>query len=172
MTLERPSNRGPSLTFVLLTVLIVVICCAARPASSGSQVFTGSTPSAMPISCAGAEAIRTATFKKQSAGTRLRITYKDTASAVGTKGGSVFILGRIDGHAITSPTGLRMAFGNVPAGTNFYSFGGSFTLVGYADGLAQGNHTLTFVYDTKSLLNGSFTCFRDTEPFLIEIDER
>ena len=124
------------------------------------------------MSCAGAEAIRTAIFKKQSGGTRLRITYKDTASAVGNKGGSVFIVGRIDGVAITSPTGLRMEFGNVPAGTNFYSFGGSFTLVGYADGIAQGSHTLTFVYDTKSLLGGSFTCLRDTEPFLIEIDER
>ena len=68
MTRERP-RRGPSFTCALLMVLIVGISCAARAASSNPQVFTGSTPSVIPMSCAGAEAIPTAIFKKQSVGT-------------------------------------------------------------------------------------------------------
>jgi hypothetical protein len=155
---------------------LAAIGCASPasppPPSNAPLVVTGVTTSTGLISCAGAEDIRSTTFTKQSASTRLRITYKDTVSASSTSGGSVSVVGRIDSAAVASPTGLRMAFGNVPRGTNFFEYYGSFTLVGYAHDVAAGSHTLSFVYESKALLPSNFTCFRATEPFMIEIEER
>jgi hypothetical protein len=112
------------------------------------------------------------TFTKKSSTTRLRITYKDTAAVLSNNGGTAFVVGRIDDVAIAKPTGLRMLFGLVPVGTNFYSYYASFTLVGYADGVAQGSHTLSFIYDNKpGPLGATFSCFVDGDPFLLEIDE-
>jgi len=116
--------------------------------------------------------LRSVTFTKKSATTRLRITYKDTAGVVGNNSGLVGIVGRVDNVAISKPTGLRMVFGMGPAGTNFFSYYSSFTLVGYADGVTQGSHTLSFIYENKAgPLGGTFMCCVDSEPFLIEIDE-
>lgn len=116
--------------------------------------------------------LRSVTFTKKSSTTRLRITYKDTAAVVGNNGGLVVIVGRIDDVAIAKPTGLRVLFGMMQAGTNFYSYYSSFMLVGYADGVAQGSHTLSFIYDNKAgPLGGTFSCFVDSDPFLLEIVE-
>jgi hypothetical protein len=161
---------------LMVTLPLAAIGCASPasppPPSNAPLVVTGVTTSTGLISCAGAEDIRSTTFTKQSASTRLRITYKDTVSASSTSGGSVSVVGRIDSAAVASPTALRMEFGNVPRGTNYFEFYGSFTLVGYADGVAAGSHTLSFVYESKATLPSNFTCFRATEPFMIEIEER
>jgi hypothetical protein len=116
--------------------------------------------------------LRSVTFTKKSATTRLRITYKDTAAVVANNGGTAIIVGRIDNVAVAKPTGLRMLFGLLPVGTNFFSYYASFTLVGYADGVTQGSHTLSFIYDNKAgPLGATFMCFVDSDPFLLEIDE-
>jgi len=116
--------------------------------------------------------LRSVTFTKKSATTRLRITYKDTAGVVATAGGLVGIAGRIDNVAIAKPTGLRMIFGMVQAGNNFFSYYESFTLVGYADEVTAGSHTLSFIYDNKAgPLGATFMCFVDSDPFLLEILE-
>ena len=40
-------------------------------------------------------------------------------------------------------------------------------LVGYADGVTQGSHTLSFIYDNKAgPLGANFMCFVDSDPFL------
>ena len=158
--------------------------CAAPAPSSTVQVFTGSTPTASPMPFAIGTALpsapnpcdqrvlRTVTFTKKSGTTRLRITYKDTASVVSDKGALAFVVGRIDDVAIAKPTGLRMQFALVPLGTSLYTYYTSFTLVGYADGVAQGSHTLSFIYDTKAgPLGATFSCFVESEPFLLEIAE-
>ena len=91
---------------------------------------------------------------------------------VSNNGGLAFVIGRVDDVAIAKPTGLRMQFALVPIGTSLHSYYTSFTLVGYADGVAQGSHTLSFIYDTKAgPLGATFSCFVDSEPFLLEIDE-
>jgi hypothetical protein len=153
--------------------------CAQEAAPAGAlapgvQVFSGTAAnSSSPALCSGEEALRTVTFGKQSAATRLRITYKDTVSAVSTKGGRLSVVGKVDGAAVTSPTGLQMGFVDVPRGPNLFAFLWSFTLIGYADGVPQGNHSLAFVYapDPGVLPDNTFICFRRDEPFLIEIAE-
>lgn len=116
--------------------------------------------------------LRSATFTKQAADSRLRITYKDTAWAAGTASFSLFVVGNVDNIPVTEPTGLRMAFGS--DGTGFYGVFSSFTLVGYADHVMAGSHVLTFVYDlapTPTSGFSGFACYRPDEPFLIEIEE-
>jgi hypothetical protein len=167
-----------------VVLLMWVSGCAAPSSSSPVQVFTGSTPAVAQVPLAGettiaatpnpceARVLRTVTFTKSSSATRLRITYKDTAAVVANNGGRVFVVGRLDNVAIAQPTGLQMMFALVPVGTGLFSHYGSFTLVGYADGVAQGSHTLSFIYDNKAgPLGATFSCFVDSDPFLIEIDE-
>jgi hypothetical protein len=182
----RGSVRNPrgSLATGWFVIFIVASSCAPQSPSGNAQVFSGSTPASTPMplvsggtlistpnSCVD-RTIRTVTFTKKSASTRLRITYKDTAAAIANNGGALFVVGRIDGVAVTKPTGARMQFAVGPAGTNVYSYYGSFTLVAYADDVAQGSHTLAFVYETKSgALETTFSCFIAGEPFLIEIEE-
>jgi hypothetical protein len=147
-------------------------------AQGPALVFSGSTPIAL-VACDGVPdnrleepILRTATFMKQAADSRLRITYKDTASAASTASFSLFVVGHIDSVAVTVPTGLRMAFSS--DGTGFYGVFSSFTLVGYADQVAAGSHVLTFVYDYSQAPASGFSgigCYRSAEPFLIEIVE-
>jgi len=47
----------------------------------------------------------------------------------------------------------------------------SFTAVGYANGVAAGTHVLTTTYSHTSNLGDSFQCYRDCEPYLIEVEE-
>ncbi|MDQ3089081.1 MAG: hypothetical protein M3Q78_10870 [Acidobacteriota bacterium] len=135
-------------------------------ASPNIQTFSGATAFAT-ISCTGAAAIRTAVFTKNSATSRLRITYKDTAGGFGTTGFLLIVLGRIDGTAISNPIGLRMTFGSNGGGSSFV-VNNSFTAFGYANNVTAGSHTLTFVYN---FTGGANNCFRDSEPFQIEIEE-
>jgi hypothetical protein len=143
---------------------------AATTAARQIQTFSGATASSNFNCTATTTAIRTATFTKSSAASRLRITFKDTASAFGPNSFTLFVSVRIDGVLISSPTALRMSFASV-GGNGLFFLTDSFTGVGYADGVSAGTHTLTTTYSYTSLLGGSFTCFRETEPYLIEIEE-
>jgi hypothetical protein len=182
---SRNVGTRHSLGAVSWVVLVMWVSgCAPASSSSPVQVFTGSTPAVSQMPVAGETTIaatpnpcdqrvlRTVTFTKTSSTTRLRITYKDTAAVVATNGGRVFVVGRIDNVPITQPTGLQMMFGLVPVGVGLFSHHASFTLVGYADGVAQGSHTLSFIYDNKpGPLGATFSCFVDSDPFLLEIAE-
>jgi len=140
------------------------------PASRRIQTFSGATASSN-FNCTNTTtAIRTATFTKSSAASRLRITFKETASAFGPNSFTLFVSVRIGGVLVSSPTALRMAFAS--SGENgLFFLTDSFTAVGYADGVAAGTHTLTTTYSHTSLFGGSFTCYRSDEPYLIEIEE-
>ncbi len=139
-------------------------------ASRQIQTFSGVTASSS-FNCANTTtAIRSATFTKSSDASRLRITFKDTASAFGPNSFTLFVSVRIDGVLVSSPTALRMSFAS--SGENgLFFLTTAFAPVGYADGVAAGTHTLTTTYNHTAILGGSFTCFRDTEPYLIEIEE-
>ncbi|HMJ07701.1 MAG TPA: hypothetical protein VK468_01770, partial [Pyrinomonadaceae bacterium] len=131
------------------------------PASRQIQSFTGVTASSN-FNCTNTTtAIRTATFTKSSAATRLRITFKDTASAFGPNSFTLFMSVRIDGVLVSNPTALRMA--SASSGENgLFFLTNSFTSVGYADGVSAGTHSLTTTYSHSSLLGGTFTCIRET----------
>ena len=184
MATRNPGTRYGLCVLSGIALLTWAGGCAAPSPSSTMQVFTGSTPSASPMPMAGGatlaptpnpcdqRVLRSVTFTKKSGTTRLRITYKDTAAVVANGGGSAIVVGRIDNVAIANPTGLRMSFGLLPVGTNFFSYYAGFTLVGYADGVTQGSHTLSFIYDNKAgPLGATFMCFVDSDPFLLEIAE-
>ena len=83
--------------------------------------FPGATALAATPNPCDQRVLRTVTFTKKSSATRLRVTYKDTAAVVSNNGGAALVVGRIDNVAIANPTGLRMFFGLLPVGTNFYS---------------------------------------------------
>ena len=137
-------------------------------ASPNIQTFSGATAPVTQVSCTGTVAIRTSIFTKNSATSRLRITYKDTAYGIGGSGFNLIVLGKIDGTAISDPIGLRMVFNSDNVGGVFLLYN-SFTAFGYANNVTAGSHTLTFVYNFNSAATG--TCYRDTEPFQIEIEE-
>jgi len=157
---------------------LLLFAAGSVTAQEPALVFSASTPVAL-VACDGTPdspveepILRTATFTKQAADSRLRITYKDTASAAGTASFTLFVVGHLDSAAVTMPTGLRMAFGS--SGTGFYGVFNSFTLVGYADHVTAGSHVLTFVYDLAPTPTSGFSgfgCYRTDEPFLIEIEE-
>ncbi len=134
------------------------------------QTFSGVTASSNFNCTAITTAIRTATFTKSSAASRLRITVKDTASAFGTNSFTLFVSVRIDGVLVNNPTALRMSFAS-NGGNGLFFLTDSFSAVGYADGISAGTHTFTTTYNHTSILGGNFTCFRETEPYLIEVEE-
>ena len=88
-------------------------------------------------------------------------------------GGLAVIVGRIDNVPITNPTALQMHFAMMRVDNGFALYNSSFTLIGYADGVAKGSHTLSFIYDNRQgpLGNIEYSCFVDSDPFFIEIVE-
>ena len=137
-----------------------------RSLSPPRQTFTG-TSGFTQFSCATPTAIRSVNFTKSSATSRLRITYKDTAGASSPVQSYIFVVGKIDNLTITNPTRLQMYFQTF-AESGFFSLRNSFTLIGYANNVAAGNHTLSFGYEYGV---GVPSCFRSDEPFFIEIEE-
>ena len=145
------------------------------------QTFTGVTASS-PLFCfiGFTPVIRTVTFTKSSAASRLRITFKDTADADGdsTSGFDLEVFVRIDGVDIINPTPLKMYFkGKVRLLQSFPTpifatqVKDSFTGVGYADGVAAGTHTLTTHYKSNGNIATEVTCRSSSNPYLIEIEE-
>lgn len=134
------------------------------PSQRQLSVFTANTTFAA-ITCGSN--IRSISFNKVSAASRLRITYKDEFTVLSGASFSAFrVEVRIDG-ATTSPVSMTNQFSTSCSG-GLCSGGEDETIVGYADGIAAGSHTFTSVY--TGFLFGSPTCYRPAK-YLVEIEE-
>jgi hypothetical protein len=112
--------------------------------------------------------IRSVTFTKNVASTRLRVTYRDSPFV----GHFAFFSGfdvvvKIDG-AMFSPVSLSNGFSSVAGGGGSYTGGGDMTIVGYAEGISAGTHVLTTNYGP--FLLGAPGC-QQPRKYLIEIEE-
>lgn len=134
-----------------------------------AQTFSGVSAQALINCSASPAAIRTAAFTKSSSSSRLRITFKDSALANSSAVFRLFVSARINGVLVSNPTALQMAF-DAAGGAGIFGVRNSFVLFGYINGAAAGPNTLTFTY-SFSAAAGSPGCFRDSEPFFIEIEE-
>ena len=132
------------------------------------QTFSGIASFAN-LACSNVNSLRTATFTKSLATSRLRITYKDHALGIGDTRFGLFVEVRIDDALVSSPTQIRVLYDSVLSNT--WKVDNSFTVVGYADGIAAGTHSLTTTYRHNGSVGTIFTCFRTSEPYLIEIEE-
>lgn len=134
------------------------------PSQRQLSVFTANTTFAA-ISCGSN--IRSISFNKISAASRLRITYKDEFAVLSGESFSTFRAEvRIDGET-TSPVSMTNQFGST-CSNGICSGGEDETIVGYADGIAAGSHIFTSVY--TGFLFGSPTCYRPAK-YLVEIEE-
>jgi len=112
--------------------------------------------------------IRSVSFTKNAAATRLRVTYRDSPYAAGFGSFSGFdVIVKIDG-AIFSPVTLANSFTVTAIGGGSYQGGQDITIVGYAEGIGAGTHTLTTNYGP--FLSGSPACYQPNR-YLIEIEE-
>lgn len=112
--------------------------------------------------------IRSVSFTKNSAATRLRVTYKDSPYAAGFGSFSGFdVIVKIDGAAF-SPVSLSNSFSVTSLGGGSFQGGQDVNIVGYAENISAGTHTLTTNYG--SFLVGAPACYRNTK-YLIEIEE-
>lgn len=144
-------------------------------ASSRIQTFSGELASGSFDCFATTTAIRTVTFTKSSAASRLRITVRDVVSATGPGAFYLFLNTRIDGVFVSNPTNFRMIspshyddrlFSRASTVRN------TITAVGYANGVAAGTHTFTTTYSFQVIdVGGTYTCYRDPDAYLIEIEE-
>lgn len=131
------------------------------------QIFTGN-PGTTDANCLPAmlsSPIRTVTFTKSSDASRLRITYRDTASVANSTSFGFGIYMFIDYVNQLSLSRWDVAFRH-PGSTVFIDQG--FTTVGYVDGIAAGTHTFTSGYQVGTPQEPS--C-RRTRSYLIEIEE-
>ena len=144
-------------------------------ASSRIQTFSGENESDNFDCTATTTAIRSVTFTKSSAASRLRITVRDVTSAVGPGAFYLFLNTRIDGSFVSSPTNFRVitlsSYDDLFSSRNS-TVRNTFTTVGYANGIAAGTHTFTTTYSFQVLdIGGTYTCKREPDAYLIEIEE-
>jgi hypothetical protein len=135
-----------------------------------TQVFTGDT-GITTVPCffnVQGLPLRTATFTKSLAATRLRITYRDTASATSADFFSLDISMRIDNVLVSNPTAWTLPFADesVNPSAPSHRLRSPFTTIGYINGVAAGTHTFTSAYLTAD----PATCSRRGS-YLIEIKE-
>ena len=138
------------------------------------QTFTGENVGGS-FACSAATPVRTATFTKSSAASRLRITVRDVAFATGSVPFYLFLHPRIDGTLISNPTNFRMLFISQFDDrllSRDSTVRNTFTTVGYANGVPAGTHTFTTTYGVEPVgIGGTFTCFRELDAYMIEIEE-
>jgi len=136
-----------------------------RSLSRKIQTFYANTTFAV-ISCTSN--IRSVSFTKNSASTRLRVTYRDSPY-VGSFGtfSPLEVVVKIDG-ANFSPVSLSNSFRLYALGGGSYESGEEVTMVGYAEGISAGMHTFTSRYVGFS--SGSPICYRPRS-YLIENEE-
>lgn len=146
-------------------------------ASSRIQTFTGELAGGSFDCTQTTTAIRSATFTKSSAASRLRITIRDVANATGPGAFYLTVNTRIDGVFVSNPTNFRIITPSryndrLTDGRNS-TVGNTFTTVGYANGVAAGTHTFTTTYSVQYIdfVAGTYTCNRDPDAYLIEIEE-
>jgi len=145
-------------------------------ASSRIQTFTGELAGGSFDCTQTTTAIRTATFTKSSTASRLRITIRDVASATGPGSFYLTVNTRIDGVFVSNPTNFRITTRSryddqLTLGRNS-TVRNTFTTVGYANGVTAGTHTFTTTYSFQiEDVGGTYTCNRDPDAYLIEIEE-
>ena len=129
------------------------------------QTFYANTTFAV-ISCTSN--IRSVSFTKNSASTRLRVTYRDSPYAANFGSFSTMeVVVRIDGAAF-SPVSLSNSFRVHALGGGSFDSGEEETFLGYAEGISAGTHTLTTNY--SPFMTGAPACYRPAK-YLIEIEE-
>ncbi len=112
--------------------------------------------------------IRSVSFTKNSASTRLRVTYRDSPYAANFGSFSTMeVVVKING-AMFSPVSLSNSFRLYALGGGSFESGEEETIVGYAEGISAGTHTLTTNY--SPFLIGAPSCYRPAK-YLIEIEE-
>ena len=138
---------------------------SSSTASRRIQTFYANTAFGV-ISCTSN--IRSVSFTKNSAATRLRVTYRDSPYAAGFGSFSGFdVIVKIDGAAF-SPVTLANSFAVTALGGGAFQGGQDINIVGYAEGISAGTHTLTTNYGP--FLTGSPACYLPNR-YLIEIEE-
>lgn len=129
------------------------------------QTFYANTTFSV-ISCTSN--IRSVSFTKNSASTRLRVTYRDSPYAANFGSFSAMeVVVKIDG-ALFLPVSLSNGFRVNAIGGGSFESGEEETIVGYAEGIGAGTHTLTTNY--SPFLTGAPACYRPAK-YLIEIEE-
>ena len=109
---------------------------------------------------------RTLSFTKQYAGSRLRITYSDALKLVNTGSIGAWWEVYLDGAPIANPAPLKMALphpGGLPGAYR------QSTLVGYAEGVSAGAHTISVQVNASALTTETSTGKDST--FLLEVEE-
>ena len=140
------------------------------------QTFTDRTARSTGVRIDGPHAIRSVTFTKQSATSRLRITYRDKAEVnVHPHSYAARVGVHIDGVPVSFLETLFDAV-NQPSGQfNFFSVSAPFMTIGYAKNISAGTHTLSSVYVVTG--NTAFGTslptfgFVSNNPYFIEIEE-
>ena len=134
------------------------------------QTFSGRVAE-FTVRCDQPHVIRSISFTKQSAASRLRITYRDKAK---TAGSSDFFTTnvdvRIDGTSVSSLITLFDAENSPSGGFPFWGISSPFVSVGIVENIAAGTHTLTSVY-VRGGSNPPIVCFVTNNPYFIEIEE-
>ena len=132
------------------------------------QTFYANTPTGT-IPCASN--IRSVSFTKNSAATRLRVTYHDSPYATSFSSvGAIDVIVKIDG-VVFSPVGLTNNFAVTAVGSSTPPQGGQdITTIGYAEGISAGTHTLTTNYGPLTGGGSPSSCYRPAK-YLIEIEE-
>jgi hypothetical protein len=114
---------------------------------------------------------RRLSFTKQSATSRLRITWTDNVGFLGTLNTQTACWElKMDGASITSPAALRVTKLWPTTTSNSWLLRHT-TFVGYADGVATGSHTLSLWVGPvgASPVANSYTGYEST--FLVEVEE-
>lgn len=137
------------------------------------QTFSGQTAETT-IRCDLAHVIRSISFTKSSAASRLRITYRDKAKTAGSANFfGVNVNVKINGTSIT-PLLTVFDAENSPfsnSTTPFWNVSSPFTTVGSVSGIAAGTHTLTSEYIRVNTANAPVICYVTNNPYFVEIEE-
>jgi hypothetical protein len=137
-----------------------------------AQVFTGQIPE-YDIRVDQPHTVRSVQFEKATAGSRLRITYRDKARTGPSRNTFRATLElRLDGVALPLlSTDFDAPLFGVAGQFQFFWVASPFTTVGWATSVPAGHHTLDSHY-VMSGDNAPIVCFVSGSPYLVEIDEQ
>lgn len=148
---------------------------APTPSTRRIQTFSGELATGNFECTQTTTPVRTATFTKVSAASRLRITVRDVASATGPGAFYLFQNFRIDGAFVSNPTNFTVrslsTYDDRILSRNS-TVRHTFTAVGYADGISAGTHVFATTYSFQIIdIGGTYICNRDPDAYLVEIEE-
>ena len=144
----------------------------STPSTRNIQTFSGNASGS--VSCNNG-VIQSVTFTKQSNSSRLRITYHDHAFSFGATSGYRKELRLFIDNVNITPLALFKEFGatyyQAPPPNNgfFYQVNAPVTIIGYAENVSAGQHTLSSKYVATT--NAVCRKGENGSAFLIEIEE-